>query len=61
MGYEELDITGCPQVSEAGATEMADEAYVGYEGARNDDEHEWGGPGWDLVRADTSRISRMEA
>lgn len=42
MGYEEFDVAGCPGVSEAGTTEVTDEAYVGHKGARHDDEYEWG-------------------
>jgi hypothetical protein len=49
---EELDVAGCPEVAEAGAAEVPDEAYVGDEEAGDEDEDEGRGPGGDFVGAD---------
>jgi hypothetical protein len=49
---EELDVARCPEVADACAAEVADEAYVGDDEARYDDEDEGGGPGGDLVGSD---------
>lgn len=54
MWDEELDVAGCPEVTEACAAEVADEADVGDEDAGYDDQDEGGCPGGDLVRSDTT-------
>jgi hypothetical protein len=57
VGDEEFDIAGRPQVADACATEMADEAYVGDDEACYEDEDERSGPGRDFVRSDADFVS----
>ena len=50
VGDQKLDVPAGPQVADAGAAQVAEEAHVG-------DEDEGGGPGGDLVGADTRYVS----
>lgn len=53
MRDEKLDVARCPEVADACAAQVADEADVGDEEAGYEDEDERCGPGGDLVGADT--------
>lgn len=53
MRDEKLDVARGPEVADSGATEVAYEAYIGYDEACKDDEDERRSPGRDFVRADT--------
>ena len=57
VGDQKLDVPAGPQVADAGAAQVAEEAHVGDEDAGDQDEDEGGGPGGDLVGADTRYVS----
>ena len=52
MGHEELDVARGPEVADACAAEVADEAHVGDNEACDDDQDEGRRPGWNLVGSD---------
>lgn len=56
MGDQELDVAAGPQVADAGAAQVAEEAHIGDEDAGDEDEDEGGGPGGDLVGADAGQL-----
>ena len=53
MWYEELDVSGSPEVAEACTAQVAHKTDVRDEDAGQDDENEGRGPGRNLVGSDT--------
>ncbi len=54
MGYEELDVSGSPEIAETCAAKMAYQADVGDEDAGQDDEDQRRRPGGNLVWSDAA-------
>jgi hypothetical protein len=57
VGNEEFDVARRPEVADACAAEMADQAYVGDDEARYEDEDEGGSPSRDFVGSDAGVVS----
>lgn len=53
MWYEELDVSGSPEVAEACTAQVAHKTDVRDEYAGQNDKNEWCGPSWNLVGSDT--------
>lgn len=56
MRDEELDIAGCPNVSDRGAAEVTKKGDVGDEEGGHEDEDQRRTPGGDLVRTDAANV-----
>lgn len=55
---EELDVVQTPEVANQGTAEVPDQARVGNQEARQEDEDQRSGPGGDLVRPKASTCQR---